>query len=116
MLHTGDLIADLGMNPQFFFQFAPQSIPRLFTFFNLSPGKLPLQRHGLMSRPLADEYFGIFFNHRCYDPFHDSKTVAACRALATGSTQLVKVNAKAATLFARTHRSRGFLGLYLREL
>ena len=96
MLHARDLIADLGMDSQFLFQFTPEGIAWLLTFFNFSAWKFPLQRHRLVARALADEYLPQLHDHRSYNPFHGFDTVPACSALATGSTQPVKVKANAA--------------------
>jgi hypothetical protein len=48
-------VLDLGIDPQFFLKLAAQSIARLLSRFDLAARKLPLQRHGLMLRPLAYE-------------------------------------------------------------
>ena len=45
MTNAGDLITDLGLDSQFFFQFAAQSIARLFAFFDLAAGEFPLEWH-----------------------------------------------------------------------
>ena len=66
-------------------------------FFDLSAGELPLQRHGLVARALAHQQLAVFNDEACDDALHGSVTLAACSALATGSTQLVKVKANAAT-------------------
>src|SRR5258708_912079 len=97
MLHARDLIADRRLDSQFFFQFPAQGVARLFAFFNFSAGKFPFQWHGLVTRALAHQQLAIFFDHGGDDPFHKLAAVLTCSALATGSTQPVKVNAKAAT-------------------
>ena len=97
VLDARDFVADGCQNPEFFFQFPAQSVARLLSFFNLSAGKFPLQRHGLMTRALAHQQFAVFHDQGCHDALHTWGTLDACNALATGSTQLVKVKAKAAT-------------------
>ena len=119
MLNALDLIADGCHDSQLLFQLAPQRITRLFALFNLTPGKFPLQRHGLMPRALAHQKLAVFFDQACDYAFHGegnyscglevgveislevgcegSSKEAVCTALATGSIQLVKVNANAAT-------------------
>ena len=92
-----DFVADGGQNPKFLFQFPAQSIAGLFAFFDFSAGKLPLQRHGLVPRALAHQQLPVFHDEACDYALHGSVTLAACSALATGSTQLVKVKANAAT-------------------
>src|SRR5258708_15968677 len=97
MLHAGNLIADRRLDSQFFFQFPTQGGAGLFAFFNFRGGKLPFQWHGLVRRALAHQQLAIFFDHGGDDPFHKLAAVVTCSALATGSTQPAKVNAKAAT-------------------
>ena len=96
VLNPCDLIADRGDDPELFFQFAAQRVARLLTLFDLSAGELPLERHGLVSRALANQELAILFDEGCDDALHRPGVAEACRALATGSTQLVKVKAKAA--------------------
>ena len=86
---------------EFFVQFPAQGIARLLAFFNFSPGELPLQRHGLMSRALAHQQLAVFHDEARDHALHIVDTsggvaLAVCSALATGSTQLVKVKANAA--------------------
>ena len=95
MLYTGQFVANVGPDSEFFFQFPAQRIPRLFPFLNFSARELPLQGHSLMARTLAHEQLVFLQNQGRDDALHGGEV--ACRALATGSTQLVKVKAKAAT-------------------
>src|ERR1700680_3625699 len=78
-----DLITDLGMDSQFFFQFPAQGVARLLAIFNFSPREFPLERHGLMPRALADEQLAILFDHGCYDPFHNLDIVSGVRGSRT---------------------------------
>ena len=70
MLDTGQFVADSGVDSKFFFQFAAESGAGLLAFFNFSAGKLPLKRHGLMSRALAHEQLVIFHYQSRNDTFH----------------------------------------------
>ena len=97
VLNARDFVADGGLNSQLFLQFAAQGVARLFAFFDFAAGKLPFQRHGLMAGPLADQELAVLHDQCRYNSLHDWAAVLACSALATGSTQLVKVKAKAAT-------------------
>jgi hypothetical protein len=45
----------LSLNSQFFFQFASERLLRTFARLNLAARKLPLQRHGLIRTPLANQ-------------------------------------------------------------
>ena len=46
--------------PKFFFQFPPQRVARLLSFFNLAAGELPFQRHDLVAGPLAGQDLVVF--------------------------------------------------------
>ena len=97
MLNASDFVSDGGQDSEFFFQFPAQGGAGLLSFFNLSAGKLPLQRHGLVTRALAHQQLAVFYDQCCDDALHGAGTLVACSALATGSTQLVKVKAAAPT-------------------
>ena len=56
---TRDLLADLGIDAEFFFEFALEGGDRLFAGLDLSAGKLPLQRKRLIFAALADEQLVI---------------------------------------------------------
>jgi hypothetical protein len=70
MNDAGNFYAYLRPDPEFFLQFPPHGIARLFAFFDLASGKLPFQRHGLVPRPLAGEDAVIFQDQRGDDSFH----------------------------------------------
>lgn len=99
MLNAFDFVSHVRQDSEFFLEFPPQRVARLLSFFNLSAGKLPLQRHGLVPRPLAHQQLAVFHDKACDHALHILGTSGsvACSALATGSTQLVKVKANAAT-------------------
>ena len=60
VLNACDFVPDGRLDPEFFFKFPPQRIARLLAFFDLAPGKLPLQRHGLVTGSLAYQQLAIF--------------------------------------------------------
>src|SRR6185369_524453 len=95
MSDSGDFIPDLRADPQFLFQFTPERITRLLAFFNLAARKLPLERHGLMAGPLTNQKQIVLHDKRCYDVLHKARG-SFDAAMRSGSTQLVKVKAKAA--------------------
>ena len=70
MVNAGYLVADGGFDPEFFFQFAPHGVARLFAFFDLAAGKLPLQRHYLMACPLASQNLTLVNDKSSNYPFH----------------------------------------------
>src|SRR5215475_1973418 len=97
MANAGDFITDGGVDAEFFFQLATQSVLRLFAFLDLSSGELPLQRHGLMFGPLADENLAVLEDEcRDHTLHHHRDSTAAGLAACEGSTQLVNVKANAA--------------------
>lgn len=59
VLDAGDLFADSGVYSKLLIQFSPQGISGLLTGFDLAPGKLPFQRHDLMSGTLADQDLAV---------------------------------------------------------
>src|SRR5256885_6246375 len=57
--NSRNLIADSGIDAEFLFEFPAQRISRLLAIFDLAPGKLPLEGHGLMLGALTDENLSI---------------------------------------------------------
>src|SRR6185369_13916200 len=99
-----DLGTDRRANSQLLVQFPLQSGHRLLAYFDLAPGKLPLQRHRLVLRPLAYQHLRSI-DHQGGDHLLHERTARACPAGSKASTQLVNVNAKAA-IPAWKHSSR----------
>src|SRR4029453_6195783 len=59
---ASDFVANGRDNPKLFLNLTTQRIPPLFTFFDLAAGELPLQRHRLMARALANKKHVVFDN------------------------------------------------------
>jgi hypothetical protein len=97
MLNALDFVADGRQYPEFLFQFAAQGVARLLALLDLAAGELPFERHGLVPCALTHQQLAVLHDQPCNHALHEAGTVAAWRALATGSTQLVKVKANAAT-------------------
>jgi hypothetical protein len=51
-----NLVSDDSTDPQLFFQFAEEGVAGLLALFDLAPGKLPFERHGLVARALTDKH------------------------------------------------------------
>lgn len=62
---------NVGANSQFFIQFTHQGGRELLTRFDLSSGKLPLQRKRLISASLTDQDFGCAINRSREDSGHN---------------------------------------------
>lgn len=85
---ASDLGAHIGDDPELFFQLTPHGIAWLFAIFHLAAGKFPLQRHGLVPRPLAGQNQVVFHNQCGYDPFHDLQARVAVEAIRCFSSRL----------------------------
>ena len=76
MAKAGDVAADRGVNAKLFVEFTGEGDFRRLTGFDLAAGKLPLQAHGLVGPPLADEHLAragnLFTQDEC------SHNVADC--------------------------------------
>src|SRR5690348_15024502 len=70
MANARNLLANPRVNPKLLVQFAAQRVPRLLAFFDLTAGKLPFQRHGLVPRSLAHQNFPILQNQSSNHAFH----------------------------------------------
>src|SRR5947209_17005867 len=81
VLYACEFVSDGCRDAEFFFELAAQGVARLLAFFNLSTGKFPLQRHGLMARALANEQLAIFLDRGCDDALHGSSCL--CLPFAT---------------------------------
>jgi hypothetical protein len=97
MLNASDLVADCGVNTQFFVEFAAEGIAGLFSGFYFSTRKFPLERHGLVARALAHEDLAILHNQSSDNALHEWTETPAGTPATLGSTQLVKVKAKMAS-------------------
>src|SRR5262249_50256519 len=95
MPHLRNLLTDHWSYSKFLFKFSFQSRLWLFARFDLSPGKFPFERHGLMLRALANKNLAIFKDECSPDLPHRSAPAMVAEGF---STQVVKVNAYIATL------------------
>lgn len=53
--NVGDVRADGGSDAEFFLKFALERLLRAFAGFDFAAGELPLEGHGLIRTPLADQ-------------------------------------------------------------
>jgi hypothetical protein len=57
-----DFVANLGVNAEFLFQLPAQGVAWLLPGFYLPAWEFPLERHGLMPGPLADQDLAVTNN------------------------------------------------------
>src|SRR3954447_16233986 len=73
-----DLVSDVGVDTELFFEFATQRVTGLFAHFDLSAGEFPFQRFGLVAGALTDKDL-VFANHNAgNDTDHAFSAAARC--------------------------------------
>ena len=94
MLNPFHFVADGGEDSEFFFQFAAKRSAGLLSFFDFSARKFPLQRHSLMTRPLADQQLAVSYDQARHYALHERVTAAVCKVLAKMVAQVELVRAQ----------------------